>query len=136
MYAWLKYLSLRVTYWQVAISKVLFKKTGPLEHYDGVPLPLDSKEFTRILKNYSLWILCLQVMGPQGNQPRSYAAAVYGNKARRRQKQREHEEDYQKAISTVTDKLRELEGPDIKEAMKDQIRQWFIECQWDIEEYP
>lgn len=73
-------------------------------------------------------------MGPQGNQPRSYAASVYGNKARRRQKQREHEEDYQKAITSVTDKIRDLEGPDIKETMKDQIRQWFIECQWDVEE--
>ncbi|XP_041913607.1 dynein regulatory complex protein 11 isoform X1 [Alosa sapidissima] len=68
------------------------------------------------------------VMGAQTNQPCSYAAAVYGNKARRRQKQSEYEEDYLKAITTITDKIRDLEGPDIKETMKDQIRQWFIEC--------
>lgn len=73
-------------------------------------------------------------MGSQVSQPRSYAAAVYGNKARRRQKQREHEEDYQKAITDATHEIRNLEGPDIKQTMKDQIRQWFIECQWDIEE--
>ena len=27
----------------------------------------------------------------------------------------------------MKDKLREVEGPDIKEQMQDQIRQWFIE---------
>ncbi|KAL2089973.1 hypothetical protein ACEWY4_014661 [Coilia grayii] len=67
-------------------------------------------------------------MGSQGAEPLSYAATAYGNQAQRRQKQSEYEEDYQTAIITITDKIRDLEGPDIKETMKDQIRQWFIEC--------
>ncbi|CAB1324598.1 unnamed protein product [Coregonus sp. 'balchen'] len=54
--------------------------------------------------------------------------AAQANEAHRRGKQEEHEEDYQKSIVAITDKLREVEGPDMRETMKDQIRQWFIEC--------
>ncbi|XP_034162267.2 dynein regulatory complex protein 11 [Pangasianodon hypophthalmus] len=46
----------------------------------------------------------------------------------RRSKQEEHEEDFQKALISISESLRETEGPDMKEMMKDQIRQWFIEC--------
>ena len=35
---------------------------------------------------------------------------------------------FQKALVTVKDKLAEIEGPEMKEKMQDQIRQWFIEC--------
>ena len=28
----------------------------------------------------------------------------------------------------IKDKIRDVEGPDMKETMQDQIRQWFIEC--------
>lgn len=34
---------------------------------------------------------------------------------------------YVQALVTVKDKLAETEGPDMKEQMQDQIRQWFIE---------
>ncbi|XP_026160365.1 dynein regulatory complex protein 11 [Mastacembelus armatus] len=43
-------------------------------------------------------------------------------------KQEEHEEDYQKSIVTLTNQLRNVEGHDMSKTMKDQIRQWFIEC--------
>jgi len=29
---------------------------------------------------------------------------------------------------SIKEKIREIEGPDMKENMQDQIRQWFIEC--------
>ena len=29
---------------------------------------------------------------------------------------------------SIKDKIRDVEGPDMKETMQDQIRQWFIEC--------
>ena len=29
---------------------------------------------------------------------------------------------------SIKEKIREIEGPDMKENMRDQIRQWFIEC--------
>ncbi|KAM9475080.1 dynein regulatory complex protein 11-like [Clarias gariepinus] len=49
------------------------------------------------------------------------------NKAIRRKKQEELEEDYHKATISITETLQETEGPDMKETMKGQIRQWFIE---------
>ena len=35
------------------------------------------------------------------------------------------------ALVSVKDKLMETEGPDMKEQMRDQIRQWFIEVRWE-----
>lgn len=46
----------------------------------------------------------------------------------RRVTQADHEREYQKALVTIKDKLRDVEGPDMKETMQDQIRQWFLEC--------
>ncbi|XP_021515421.1 IQ and AAA domain-containing protein 1-like [Meriones unguiculatus] len=46
----------------------------------------------------------------------------------RRIRQVEKEEEFQDAIGKTHNSLKETEGPDMKERMKDQIRQWFIEC--------
>jgi len=46
----------------------------------------------------------------------------------RRVTQEENEVEYQQALVTVKEKIRHVEGPDMKEMMQDQIRQWFIEC--------
>ncbi|GAB5568942.1 IQ and AAA domain-containing protein 1-like isoform X1 [Prionailurus iriomotensis] len=46
----------------------------------------------------------------------------------RRLCQIEKEEELQLAMVKTHDSLRETEGPDIKEKLKEQIRQWFIEC--------
>ncbi|VTJ81640.1 Hypothetical predicted protein [Marmota monax] len=46
----------------------------------------------------------------------------------RRLRQVEKEEQFQLAMEKTPEALREVEGPDLKEKMKDQIRQWFIEC--------
>lgn len=48
----------------------------------------------------------------------------------RRTTQDEHEREYQQALITIKDKIRESEGPDMKENMQEQIRQWFIECRY------
>ncbi|XP_057360971.1 IQ and AAA domain-containing protein 1-like [Manis pentadactyla] len=45
-----------------------------------------------------------------------------------RLRQLEEEEEFQLAIVKTDDSLKETEGPDMKEKMKEQIRQWFIEC--------
>ncbi|XP_062434797.1 dynein regulatory complex protein 11 [Rhea pennata] len=42
--------------------------------------------------------------------------------------QERHEEEYQKALVYIKDRLKEMEGLDIKESLQDQIRQCFIEC--------
>lgn len=54
------------------------------------------------------------------------------NQVIRRGKQEEHEVEYQQALVTVKEKIREVEGPDMKERMQDQIRQWFIECRYRL----
>ena len=48
----------------------------------------------------------------------------------RRKTQEVHEQEYQQALVSIKDKLRETEGPDMKETLMDQIRQWFIECRF------
>lgn len=48
----------------------------------------------------------------------------------RRTTQDQHEQEYQQALITIKDKIRESEGPDMKENMQEQIRQWFIECRF------
>ncbi|XP_078509026.1 dynein regulatory complex protein 11-like isoform X3 [Lissotriton helveticus] len=54
----------------------------------------------------------------------------------RRAKRDAYEEEYQEALVTVKDRLMEVEGPDMKEQMKDQIRQWFIECHDNTGKFP
>uniref|UniRef100_A0A2I3GK46 IQ and AAA domain-containing protein 1-like n=1 Tax=Nomascus leucogenys TaxID=61853 RepID=A0A2I3GK46_NOMLE len=46
----------------------------------------------------------------------------------RRLRQLEKEEEFRAAMVKAHDSLVETEGPDMKEKMKEQIRQWFIEC--------
>lgn len=48
----------------------------------------------------------------------------------RRTTQDMHETEYQQALVTIKEKIRDNEGPDMKETMQDQIRQWFIECRY------
>uniref|UniRef100_A0A8C9QMH3 IQ motif containing with AAA domain 1 n=1 Tax=Spermophilus dauricus TaxID=99837 RepID=A0A8C9QMH3_SPEDA len=50
-----------------------------------------------------------------------------------------HEEGYREALVTIKNDLQQTEGPDIKESLQDQIRQWFIECRnltGSFPEYP
>ncbi|XP_028924517.1 dynein regulatory complex protein 11 [Ornithorhynchus anatinus] len=42
--------------------------------------------------------------------------------------QEKNEEEFQEALVSIKNNLRELEGPDIKESLQEQIRHWFIEC--------
>ncbi|XP_054836723.1 dynein regulatory complex protein 11 [Eublepharis macularius] len=50
--------------------------------------------------------------------------------------QEKHESDYQKALVSIKDRVKEIEGPDIKESLQDQIRQWFIECRHLTGKFP
>ncbi|XP_057212468.1 dynein regulatory complex protein 11 [Triplophysa rosa] len=67
-------------------------------------------------------------MDPKLPNPSPLKLATQNNEANRRLRQEEHEDDYHKSISSVIYQIREVEGPEMKETMKDQIRQWFIEC--------
>lgn len=69
---------------------------------------------------------CPQIPLPDTVEPASVASL---RKDVKKFRQMEREEEFQMAIVKAHDALRETEGPDIKEMMKEQIRQWFIECQ-------
>ena len=45
----------------------------------------------------------------------------------RRLTQERNEQEYRQALVTIKEKIKRSEGPDMKETMMDQIRQWFIE---------
>lgn len=47
---------------------------------------------------------------------------------RRREIVKHNEKEFQQGLVTIKEKLRQTEGPDIKERMISQIRQWFLEC--------
>ncbi|XP_057647197.1 IQ and AAA domain-containing protein 1-like [Chionomys nivalis] len=69
-------------------------------------------------------------MLPSANQTAhlSILTQAFLGEESRRVRQVEKEEEFQDAIGKTHDSLTETEGPDMKEKMKDQIRQWFIEC--------
>eukprot|EP01135_Chromosphaera_perkinsii_P004720 Nk52_evm31s294 gene=Nk52_evmTU31s294 len=46
---------------------------------------------------------------------------------KRKTTQRQNALEYEQALITIKKKIEEVEGPDIKENMQDQIRQWFID---------
>ena len=47
---------------------------------------------------------------------------------RRREIVKHNEKEFQQALVSIKEKLRQTEGPDIRERMISQIRQWFLEC--------
>ncbi|XP_043923534.1 IQ and AAA domain-containing protein 1-like [Protopterus annectens] len=55
---------------------------------------------------------------------------------KRRVIQEEHEAEYGQAQGVIKEKLLEAEGMNIKETMKEQIRQWFIECHHATGHFP
>ncbi|XP_039182160.1 dynein regulatory complex protein 11 isoform X2 [Crotalus tigris] len=50
--------------------------------------------------------------------------------------QEKYESDFQKALVSIKERVKEIEGPDIKETLQDQIRQWFIECRHITGKFP
>uniref|UniRef100_A0A3Q4BVE1 IQ motif containing with AAA domain 1 n=1 Tax=Mola mola TaxID=94237 RepID=A0A3Q4BVE1_MOLML len=67
-------------------------------------------------------------MDPSYEVPRPAETTAQTNTVCTRVKQEEYEDDYQKCIAAVTEQLRDMEGDNTKQSMKDQIRQWFMEC--------
>lgn len=73
-------------------------------------------------------MLWLQSMDPKYQVLCPSEITAQTTEARTRLIQEAHEEAYQKDLVAVTQQLRDMEGPDMSKSMKDQIRQWFIEC--------
>ncbi|KAK7145820.1 hypothetical protein R3I93_013526 [Phoxinus phoxinus] len=85
------------------------------------------RKMTKRLREEEMIFLGM-AMDPKLSYPSQNELAAQNNKANRLTRQEEHEDDYQKSIGSVIYQLRDVEGPEMKETMKDQIRQWFIEC--------
>ncbi|TMS20099.1 Dynein regulatory complex protein 11 [Larimichthys crocea] len=68
------------------------------------------------------------IMDPKYQAPCPAEISARANEAYTRTKQEEYEEDYQKSVVAITNQLQDVEGQDMCMTMKDQIRQWFIEC--------
>ncbi|KAF7668345.1 hypothetical protein LDENG_00020550 [Lucifuga dentata] len=82
---------------------------------------------TKLARDEELIFLGM-VMDPKYQVPRPAEVTAQTGETFTRIKQEAHEEDFQRSRVAVTNQLRDVEGPDMSETMKDQIRQWFIEC--------
>lgn len=67
-------------------------------------------------------------MDPKYKQPLPSEIAAQENEDKTRMTREEYEEDYQKTVKALIKQLKDVEGLDISKTMKDQIRQWFLEC--------
>uniref|UniRef100_A0A672YXZ0 Zgc:153738 n=1 Tax=Sphaeramia orbicularis TaxID=375764 RepID=A0A672YXZ0_9TELE len=67
-------------------------------------------------------------MDPKYQLPCRAETTAQSSEASTQTVQEEHEDDYQKSVVAITNQLRDVEGHDMSNTMKDQIRQWFIEC--------
>ncbi|CAF4688221.1 unnamed protein product [Rotaria sp. Silwood1] len=63
-------------------------------------------------------------------------ADVRAHEDERRKRQEKHEIAYQQALVATREKIKQTEGPDMKERLQDQIRQWFIECRNVSQKFP
>ena len=54
----------------------------------------------------------------------------------RRQRRAQHESDYKEAQVNIQLTIKKVDGPDMKEQMQDQIRQWYIECRDKLGKFP
>uniref|UniRef100_A0A672RUE8 IQ motif containing with AAA domain 1 n=1 Tax=Sinocyclocheilus grahami TaxID=75366 RepID=A0A672RUE8_SINGR len=72
---------------------------------------------------------CLEEMIFLGLQTTPSPAQLHAQQveSRRHCVQEEHEAEYQKALVSIKESVRSVDGPDVKESLHKQIRQWFIE---------
>ncbi|XP_075944730.1 dynein regulatory complex protein 11 [Anarhichas minor] len=68
------------------------------------------------------------VMDPKYQVPCPAVITAQASEACTRIKREDRNADYQKSAVAVTNQLQDVEGLDMSKSMKDQIRQWFIEC--------
>ncbi|XP_048056438.1 dynein regulatory complex protein 11 isoform X2 [Megalobrama amblycephala] len=71
-------------------------------------------------------------------QPTPVPAQLHAQQveSRRHGVQEEHEAEYQRALVNIKESVRSVDGPDIKESLQEQIRQWFIECRDATGKFP
>ncbi|KAI1899773.1 hypothetical protein AGOR_G00065200 [Albula goreensis] len=77
-------------------------------------------------------------MVPPPQQVRQSAAQVQAVQVEctRRLVQEEHEAEFQKALVNIKNSVRSVDGPDMRQTLQEQIRQWFIECRDATGKFP
>ncbi|KAJ1511431.1 Dynein regulatory complex protein 11, partial [Coelomomyces lativittatus] len=58
------------------------------------------------------------------------------NFQRRKNLQIQHEEEYQQALTSIKEKIRKVEGPEIKEWYQDCFRQWYMDYRREFSSFP
>lgn len=73
---------------------------------------------------------------PPPEYPKVYQEKLKEMEEKRRALQAKHEDEYQKALVAVKDELREKEGDEIIENMKEEIRNWFQSDKEETGKFP
>lgn len=86
--------------------------------------------FHQLCDLYDLKPFCLHFQNPPPLFNEVSATVIEAEKVTRLRDelQIKHEEDYKTAMNTIKGNLQLMEGADIKENLRDQIRHWIIEC--------
>ncbi|XP_058257869.1 dynein regulatory complex protein 11 isoform X2 [Hemibagrus wyckioides] len=81
-------------------------------------------------------MIFLGMIDPQLSTPSPAQQRAKHVESSRHQMQDQHEAEYQQALITIKESVRLMDGPDIKETLQDQIRQWFLECRDATGKFP
>uniref|UniRef100_UPI003AAA3AAD dynein regulatory complex protein 11 n=1 Tax=Centroberyx gerrardi TaxID=166262 RepID=UPI003AAA3AAD len=85
----------------------------------------------RIEEMIFLGMLPAEASGPSAAQLRARQVETG-----RRLVQEQNEAEYQRALLNIKQSVRAVEGPDMRETLQEQIRQWFIECRDATGKFP
>ncbi len=73
----------------------------------------------------SISCICSSQVPVNENEKLNFFFWTFQMEERRRQVQEDHEREYQKALVEIKDDIREKDGDEMIETMKDEIRDWF-----------
>nr|XP_020658042.1 IQ and AAA domain-containing protein 1 isoform X4 [Pogona vitticeps] len=138
---------LRATFMKQIYLEEKRERLARLHGTRGPDLETAAVNIQRFWRGHSQWKRTLQLreeemiflgMSPPLHFQRPSASLLRAQKidSLRCEIQEKHESDFQKALVTIKEQVREIEGPDIKESLQDQIRQWFIECRHVTGKFP
>lgn len=94
------------------------------------------RKVTAKLRAEELVLLGMKSPPPPKSQKNTNVYLSKKIEEKRHQVQQQHEKEFQEALVAVKDRLRDVEGPDMRERMQDQIRQWMIEVRDATGKFP
>ncbi|CAH8502324.1 unnamed protein product [Schistosoma turkestanicum] len=94
------------------------------------------KKVSEMRKNELIWLGMMPTNLHYISQKSNVVKLANRVDAVRRVTQNIYEQEYQQALIQVKEKIRDTEGPDMREAMQDQIRQWYMECRDATGKFP